>query len=87
MSIIARLEHPEATVQSPVTAPLGAWTNPGFDLVGCIRALDGWVAPVGLAPRAVLEDLVGQGRLEAWPGRPLYRAARRPATRPTGEAA
>ncbi len=45
------------------------------DLFDCVRALGGWVAPDGLAPRADFDRLVEQGRLEAWPGRALYRVA------------
>jgi hypothetical protein len=44
------------------------------ELFDCVRALGGWVAPDGLAPRAEFDRLVEQGRLEAWPGRALYRA-------------
>lgn len=46
---------------------------PARDLLVCLRALGGWVAPEGLAPRADFDRLVEQGLLEAWPGRPLYR--------------
>jgi len=45
-----------------------------FDLSACVRELGGWVEPAGLAPRAAFDRLVTQGALEAWPGRPLYRA-------------
>ena len=87
MSIVARLELPDAIAISPIDPPEAAPFTPGFDLVRCIRALDGWVAPEGLAPRTVLDRLVEQGRLEAWPGRPLYRAPRASALFPAGDGA
>jgi hypothetical protein len=87
MSIVARLELPDAVAAPSIMPSGGASFGPGFDLVRCIRAFDGWVAPDGLAPRAVLDRLVGQGRLEAWPGRPLYRAPRVSALVPAGDAA
>ncbi len=87
MSIVARLELPDAIAVSPIEPPGDPQSGPGFDLVRCIRAFDGWVAPDGLAPRAVLERLVEQGRLEAWPGRPLYRAPRSPMSANAGDAA
>lgn len=54
-------------------APDAASSLPARDLLDCLRALGGWVAPDGLAPRADFDRLVEQGLLEAWPGRPLYR--------------
>lgn len=62
----------------PLPAPPACATgSPAFDLLRCVHALDGWVAPDGLAPRAAFESLVAAGQLEAWAGRPLYRAPRR----------
>lgn len=44
------------------------------ELLACLRDMKGWVSPEGLAPRAAFDRLVEAGLLEAWPGRPLYRA-------------
>lgn len=74
MTMVARFGLPEPV--SSASFPRVERPSPGLDLVRCIRALDGWVAPDGLAPRAVLDGLVERGLLDAWPGRPLYRAPR-----------
>ena len=44
------------------------------ELLDCLRGMGGWVSPEGLAPRGRFDRLVEAGLLEAWPGRPLYRA-------------
>jgi hypothetical protein len=86
MSFVAQLGLSESAFTTPIPSRTLAEAAADFDLIACIRAFDGWVAPDGLAPRAVLDRLVEQGRLEAWPGRPLYRAPRSAATASGGVA-
>jgi hypothetical protein len=76
MTMVARLGLPDCASASPITARPAPPAGPEFDLVACLRGLDGWVAPDGLAPRAAFERLAERGLLEAWPNRPLYRAPR-----------
>jgi len=61
----------------PATDTPAPMESQDFDLLVCVRALGGWVEPTGLGPRAEFDRLVEEGALEAWPGRPLYRAVQR----------
>ena len=83
MTIEVPKPHPTDPVEAvsepiPARAPLSE-----SELIACVQGIGGWVAPGGLAPRAVFDRLAEKGLLEAWPNRPLYRA---PASTDEGEA-
>ncbi len=74
MTMLTEVEAPDGESDASVSTPPPDAAGAPIDLLACLRALDGWVRPEGLAARERFEALAAAGLLEAWPGGPYFRA-------------